>query len=144
MKTKALLLLSLCLVMFSCDKETVPKVVETTPSLTLSQADITVSDAGGAKSISFDSNVNWTAKSSESWCTVSPSSGGASIKSLTVNLAANDTYDARSCTVTIMAGSLSKSITITQSDNLGLLVTKDKYELDNAATTIEVEVKANV
>ena len=108
------------------------------------QNDITINDGGGTQTISFETNESWVAKTSANWCTVSPVSGDASIKSTTVNLTANDTYDARSCTVTIMAGSVSETITINQASNLGLLVTKDRYEVANDGGAIEVEVKANI
>ena len=138
MRLYVLSLLSLCLLILSCETEIVP-------SITTNQSEINVSDAGGSQTISFDSNVSWTARSSASWCTFSsPASGDASTKSVTVVLSANDTYSARSCNVTIMAGDVSKTFTINQNSNLGLLVTQDKYDLSNEATTIEVEVMANV
>lgn len=124
--------------MLSCSDD------ETVPSLTLNLPEITVSNGGGFQIIPFESNVSWTAKSSESWCVVYPASGDASTKSITVTAATNESYDARSCNVTIVAGGVSKTVTINQSSNLGLLVTKDKYDLSNDSTTIDVEVKANV
>lgn len=138
MKKDFLFLLSLCLVIFSCSNE------ETVPSITLNQLEIIISSEGGSQTVSFDSNVSWTVISSANWCVVSPSSGDATTKSTTVTLANNDTYDDRSCTVTIRAGSLYKAITITQSRNLGFIVTPVKYDLSNDASTIDVEVKANV
>ena len=110
----------------------------------INQTQFIVSNVGGSENISFESNKNWAAKSSDSWCIVSPTNGDASIKNTTITLSANDTYDDRSCTVTIMAGNISKTITVNQGQGLGLLVTKDKYELTNDAQTIDVEVKANV
>ena len=137
MKKNILLLILLSVVLQSCDEELVP-------SLTLSQSEFTISEAGGSQSISFESNVDWTAKSSESWCTVSPSKGDASTKGATIALTENETFDNRNCTVTITAGSLSKTVNVNQSGKTGLLLTQDKYDLSNDATTIEVEVRANV
>ncbi len=137
MRKSILLLLSLSLVMLSCKEETVP-------SITINQSEITFSEAGGSQSVSFESNMSWTAKSSESWCTVSPASGEASNKGFTVTLSENDSYDARNCNITIMASSLSKTIAVNQSRNIGLQVTQHKYDLSNEAATIEVEVITNV
>ena len=123
--------------MFSCSEDE-------DPSLVISQIQTAISDIGGSQSITFESNMNWTAKASESWCTISPASGGPSTKSITITTAANDTYDARSCTLTLTAGGLTNTFTINQSSNLGLIVSKDKYELNNDAATIKVEVKANI
>ena len=137
MKKHVLFFLSLCFVMLTCQKDE-------DPYIKIIQNDITINDGGGAQTISFETNVNWVAKTSANWCTVSPASGDASMKNTTVTLTANDTYDTRSCTVTIMAGSMSETITINQASNLGLLVTKDRYELSNDGGAIGVEVKANI
>ncbi|HTN69394.1 MAG TPA: BACON domain-containing carbohydrate-binding protein, partial [Dysgonamonadaceae bacterium] len=137
MRKYILLLLSLYLAILSCQKEEAPSII-------INDAEIAISNAGGSQTISFESNMNWTAKSSENWCTVSSDRGGASTKSFTVTIAANDIFDDRSCTVTIMVGGLSKTITINQSANLGLFVSPDKFDLSNDATIIEVEVRSNV
>ena len=123
--------------MLSCSKDE-------EPYLSINQTDVSINNSGGSQTISFESNMNWTARSSENWCTVSPSSGDASVKSTNVTVSGNETYDDRNCNVTITVGSLSKTVTISQNSKLGLYVTKDKYELSNEATTIEVEVKTNI
>ena len=123
--------------MLSCQKDE-------KPFININQTELTIANTGGSQNIPFKSNTNWIAKSSASWCTVTPAKGDASITKTTITLSANDTYDDRSCTVTIMAGSISKTITINQSKSLGLLVTKDKFDLTNDAHTIDVEVKANI
>lgn len=125
------------MVMLSCQKDE-------EPFINISQKELTVPNVGDSQTISFESNMNWTAKSSASWCTVSPANGDASMKSTKVILSANDTYDDRDCTVTIVAGNISKTVTINQNARLGLLVTREKYELTNDAQTVDVEVKANV
>ena len=123
--------------MFSCQEDE-------EPFISINQTEFTVSDVGGAKTISIESNTSWTAKSSANWCTITPSSGDASTKTITAKLATNDTYAARSCNIIITAGSISKTLTFNQESNLGLLITQDKYDLSNDAATIELEVKANV
>ena len=123
--------------MLSCQKDE-------KPFININQTELTIANTGGSQNIPFKSNTNWIAKSSASWCTVTPAKGDASITKTTITLSANDTYDDRSCTVTIMAGSISKTITINQSKSLGLLVTKDKFDLTNDAHTIDVELKANI
>lgn len=137
MKIDILLLLSLCIVMLSCQKEE-------EPFISINQTDVAINDAGGSQIISFETNMSWNAESSESWCTVSPARGDVSTKSITITLTANDTYDVRSCTVTIMVSNISKTFTINQESNSGLLVTKNKYEVTNDESSIEVEVKSNV
>jgi len=146
MKKYILFLLTITLLMFSCSKSDDPIPVVEDPAISLKDTKIDFTNEGGVKSISFETNKSWTAKSDASWCTLSPTSGAASAKSITITVAANDTYDDRDCTVTISVAGLSKSITVTQGESLGLLVSDDDktHKLTNDATTIEVEVKANV
>lgn len=146
MKKHLLFLLSFTLVIFSCSDSDDPVPIIEDPLITLNDTKADFTNEGGSQSISFESNKSWTAKTDESWCTLSPTSGDASVKSITVTVAANDTYDDRDCTVTITAGSLSKTFTVAQVESLGLLVSDDDktHKLTNEATTIEVEVKANV
>ena len=133
-----LLLSSLLLMMLSCQEEIVP-------SITVNQTEFDVSGDGGSQTIAFESNVNWTAKSSENWCSISsPSSGDESTKSITVALSANDTYDARSCTVTITAGTVSKTVSINQAQKEAIILTNKTQNLSSESHLLEVELKTNV
>ena len=74
------------------------------PSLTISgPASLELGVDGGSQTLTFTANRDWTVSSSDSWVSVSPSSGKASDKpvSVTVRCNANTTYDDRSATVTI-------------------------------------------
>lgn len=64
--------------------------------------------------------------------------------SIEVAVDANDTYEKRSCTVTITVGGVSNVATITQDAKTGIIVSKARYELLNNAETIVVEVKSNI
>lgn len=137
MKYNIIILLSLFLVVFSCDKED--------PYIKMEQTNLHVSSVGGLRTISFVSNKRWTANSSADWCRVSSISGDASMSSsIEVAVDANDTYEKRSCTVTITVGGVSNVATITQDAKTGIIVSKTRYELLNDAETIVVEVKSNI
>ena len=132
------LALALLLAAASCQKA---------PFLTFNgQKSFTFKDTGGSETITFSCNRAWTAKSSESWVTVSPAQGDANEEGVrvTITCAANTTYDPRNATVTIMSEGLSETISISQDTNYGLLSDPTTFNLTNAAQTIEVEVKANV
>ena len=137
MKHNIIILLSLLLVVFSCDKED--------PYIKIEQTNLHLSSVGGLRTISFVSNKGWTANSSAQWCRVSSGSGDASMSSsIEVTVDANDTYEKRSCTVTITVGGVSNVATITQDAKTGIIVSKARYELLNNAETIVVEVKSNI
>ena len=101
---------------------------------------------GGSQRITFTTNRDWSVSSSQSWCKASPSAGSASDTPITVTLSceANNTYDDRSATITIMADELVQTIQVSQETGLGLLVSPQTVVLSNAAQSFEIEVQKNV
>ncbi|MGN1226575.1 MAG: BACON domain-containing protein [Candidatus Cryptobacteroides sp.] len=69
-------------------------------------------------SVSFRSNRDWTAKTSDKWIDVSPASGSASTSTqeIEITVLENKSYD-RSGSVTLSIGTLSKTIKINQKGN---------------------------
>lgn len=117
------------------------------PSLTISgPASLELGVDGGSQTLTFTANRDWTVSSSDSWVTVSPSSGKASDKSVsvTVRCNANTTYDDRSATVTIRMEGQTQSVTVRQPANLGLVLPSKSYDIAADARSVEVEVQANV
>jgi hypothetical protein len=81
-------------------------------SLTLSSLSLTFSAAGSSQSISVTSNVGWTATGNAAWVTVSPASGSNN-GAVSVTTAAN-TGDARTASVTLAGGGLTRTVDIRQ------------------------------
>ena len=83
---------------------------------TLSDQQLNAETAGLEKTIEFESNADWTASSDAIWLTVTPASGSAADGSatITVSVVKNDTFDARSAKVSVKAGPLSATITVSQ------------------------------
>ena len=118
----------------SCEQET---------TLTVDQTAISFGIDGGQQTIKILTNKAWNCTSGQSWCKVSPSSGSGD-GSITISCEANSDYDDRSCTITINAAELSKSITVTQSKKGGLVISKNDYSISSAAQQISVDIQANV
>ena len=141
MKRLTALLLSIvgmAIVFASCQKA---------PELTLSgPTSLEISADGGSSSITFTANRDWKVSSSDSWVSVSPSSGTASDGTVTVSIRCNEntTYDDRSATVTIRMEELSQTVTVRQPANLGIVLPKQLFDLQANEKKIEVEVQANV
>ena len=117
------------------------------PELTLTgSSNIELSVDGSSATITFTANRDWRVSSSDSWVSVSPSSGTASDGpvSVTVRCNANTTYDDRTATVTITMEELSQAITVRQPANLGIILPSQSFDLQSDARSIEVEVKSNV
>lgn len=117
------------------------------PELTItSSPTVELNVDGSSGTITFTANRAWTVSSSDSWVTISPSSGEASDKPVTVTVRcnANTTYDDRTATVTIRMEDLSQSVTIKQPANKGVVLPKQVFDLQSDAKSIDVEVQANV
>ena len=103
----------------------------------------------GEKSLSFSVNANWTLSiasttSGATWCKASATSGSKGSANVKFTVDENTSYDDRSVSITIKAGTVSKTFTITQKGADAMLVTTTKYEVAQEGGKIEVEVKANV
>ena len=91
--------------------------LQETPKLDLGSESVTVPAEGQDVTFTVTSNVAWTATSDKEWATVSPSSGDGSDSAVTVTVevAANDEEAARTAVITVAAGDLTKTFTISQS-----------------------------
>lgn len=110
---KILVFAAFAAVVLACKPEIIPEVTVSTPSESL-----VVPSAGGSVTLTFDTNVEWTASLKEtaasSWCTITPASGSAGTCSVKIVALENKEYDARTATVVITAGSVTDEAVITQ------------------------------
>ena len=123
----------------SCQKET--KVED---AVTIKTDEQVVPVEGGVISIAINSTVAWTAKASESWVTLSPTSGEAGDATIKASVLKNDTNDSRTATVTFTAGTKTATYTIVQSQLNALVIATTEYEVPAEGGTVEVKVSANV
>ncbi|MFA7014441.1 MAG: BACON domain-containing carbohydrate-binding protein [Bacteroidales bacterium] len=103
-------------------------------------------EAGSASSeFVFSTNYDWTARSSESWLSVSPASGsaGENIK-IKISAAENSGYDVRSATVMLSAGEATQTITVQQAEKKGFQVTGSTFSIGKDGGNVTIPVKANV
>jgi len=117
------------------------------PELTItSPSSIELDVNGNSGAITFTANRDWSASTSDSWISISPSSGKASDTPVTVTVRcnANTTYDERTATVTISMEDLSQTVSVHQPANLTVILPKQVFDLQSNSNTIEIEVQANV
>ena len=118
-----------------------------TPTNNLTVAPTTLSFAAAASSsaIAVTANVSWTVTDNQTWITASPTSG-ANNGSFTVSATANTGTAARTGTVTVTGGGLTRTIAVTQAaptaNNLALSQTALSFA--SAASSSAVTVTANV
>ncbi len=110
MNKRLLTLILIIPLLICCNKQPDPQIDIS------SGTEFSFTEEAGSGTVKFTSNTDWTATPSESWVTVSPTSGSASDQSVTLTVAceANADTEARTATVTITAGGATKTVTITQ------------------------------
>ena len=117
------------------------------PELSISgPTTVEISADGNSASITFTTNRDWTVISSATWMTITPSSGTASNSPITIYVScrANDTFEDRSGTITIKAEDLTQTITVKQTENLGVILPKQVYEVPPTESTIDIDLKSNI
>lgn len=160
MKKVWLMLVVMVCVLASCSDGGSDNPVEPTPKPEEVKTEITIDSGivsnglsfgveGSEQSVSFSVNANWTLSvasttSGATWCKASVTSGSKGAANVKFTVDENTGYDDRSVSVTIKAGSVSKTFTITQKGADALLITTDKYEVAQEGGQIEIEVKANI
>ena len=138
-KITLLTLIGLAVLAWSCKPEPIPD------SLTLkSDSAVTVPVEGDVVSISFNTNVAWTASSDAAWLTVSPTSGEAGDATVKASAVKNESPDGRSATVTITAGTESATVTVTQGQLDGMSVATKEFTVTCDGGQVEIPVSANV
>lgn len=123
----------------SCTKET--KVED---AVTIKTDEQVVPVEGGVISIAINSTVAWTAKASESWVTLSPTSGEAGDATVKASVLKNDSNDSRTATVTFTAGTKTATYTILQSQLDALNIATTEFTVEAEGGTVEIPVSANV
>ncbi len=78
------------------------------------------------------------------WLSVSPASGPAGNATVTVSALKNDTGEDREGFITIQAGELTKTLSVTQKKEGALILTESKKHLPKEGGTIDVELQTNL
>lgn len=115
----------LCTFLMASCKEDAAVISE----ITLAKEQIAFDTNAGNSILAIKTNTAWTISSADSWCTVSPSSGEAGTKQITVTVSKNLSDGTRTTKLTVKAGDLSKEVTITQ--------TLEKLQLDKDSVSFD-------
>ena len=130
----------------SSDKSDTPdKPVAPTEQIKINgSTDLIFDHHAGSKEITFTVGSKWTAIASQPWITVTPTSGIAGDRNITIATDENTGRDSRTGIVTITSGGIEKKIDITQTAKDALVVAKNSYQVDNKGGKIEITVGHNV
>lgn len=107
-----------------------------------------IATAGGSTNVSFTASSSWSASiintKADSWCSVSPTSGGAGAATITITVKENTTPDNRSASVVIKVGTATQTIKVEQKQKDALTVTASSFEIPAEGGEIKVATKSNV
>lgn len=82
--------------------------------ITISESALSYTMKASSKDVAISSSDEWTAISSESWCTLNPAKGAAGESKLTISVTDNTVANERTATVTINMGTISQEISVRQ------------------------------
>ena len=140
MKTQSILLFFLSLfLLVACSKDEVEPgfSIQTTGDITIAY------EAQSQATIHFTSAREWKATSVDDWFTIAPSSGESGTFDLVVTAKTeNITAPPRTATITLTSGSLTKNITIQQSNAITL--EQNMYNIDAAGGALDIHFSTNV
>lgn len=153
---RKLVLLSLTMIMaglfWACEKDDASSSYEFSLS-TSDQEEVTTWDIlvlGGAKSFTLEAPGAWTLKvdylsGEQGWLTATPTSGKEGVTTLNMSVGKNTSYtEERKATVTITCGSQTKTLTVTQKTQEGIIIEQLEHQLDYRDTVVVVHVAANI
>ena len=90
------------------------EIIKPDDYITISESSLSYTMKAGSKDVTISSSDEWTAVSSESWCTVSPAGGVAGESKLTVSVTDNTSTNDREAIVTINMGTITQEISVRQ------------------------------
>ncbi len=134
----------------SCSKdELIPEISFPTGTPDYFKTSIDFDNRANEQTITFTSNVPWTAsvdntRDGSSWCTISPSNGPAGSATMKITVKENSTYDDRNAVIRLAYGDSIKNIFVNQKQLDALTITSDRFELPASGGEIGVEVKSNI
>ena len=139
---KYFILAALALMAMACTKEQ----KETASSIELKTAEeVQIPTDGAIQEVSFTASVDWTASIDVTdWATITPSSGTAGDGKIKFNALSNTTEDPRTATLTIKAGTASKTVKFVQLQADAFYLVEDSAEIDCAAQTVTIKLMTNV
>ncbi|MDD3034261.1 MAG: leucine-rich repeat protein [Bacteroidales bacterium] len=127
----------------ACSKEGPDKPSGGDESLSLSVNTLTSNSKGAKTTFTITATGNWTISCTDSWCTVTPTSGKGNA-TVNVEIAENPLIDTRSAKITVTSGSLKSEIGVTQSEKGAILLTGKSSSIDCLGGKISVELQSNI
>ena len=105
--------------------------------------DIVFPSKGGEDYFDIESNTDWTISNTSDWLTIEPMEGNGNV-SITLTASASNIYDDRNTVITVKAGKITETFTVTQKYAEALLVTKNKFDIPQEGGDFTIEIQSNI
>lgn len=124
----------------SDNSESIPTVTE----VKVSPSAMTFSATGGTTTLYVQSSVRPTVSAGASWLTVEPETSGSTITyKFSVTAPAHTETEDRETNLTISAGTVTRSVAVSQLATDGLLLLTPSFDIPSEGATIDVKLQAN-
>lgn len=123
------------------DKTTTISVAQGSKSFGIAPTSLSFADKSGSKTIAIETNGTWEAHSTETWISLSPSSGSGN-SDLIVTVSENETDNMRNGTVTITMGDKSLDVSVSQEGKY-LTINNPLLTCTSKGGTIDVTISTN-
>ena len=124
-----------------------PETIDSISFLHTEDINQIISSEGGLITLSFNSTADWVASvllsSQDAWVDVQPCQGSSGDNRITITVDKNDSYDQRTKTIRITAGTAIQDIVITQNPKYSLVVTPTSVEVDAQGGTFALDLRSN-
>lgn len=109
-------------------------------------SELTMPVEGGTAEMVLTSDADWTIMASEPWIAVTPKEGKGSqaAQTITITCEPNKTYDKRTASITLKAGSVTKVINVEQAGVDFLEAEVKEYDVPAEGGSVNVAVRTNV
>ena len=109
----------------------------------------TFGENGGNTTVAFTAHKAWAISAKDSraidkWYTIEPMKGDAGNATISITIKANDTYEQRSTTITIICGEDSETIEVKQSQKGVIIIADKEYEFDHNGGKLDFDVNTSV
>jgi len=137
-----ILLISSITFMFLCLSCKEQNAVE--PKIDLTFQDLTFTGDATNNLLMIETNLDWTATVSDTWCTLSVASGTKGNAQIKISVSQNMTPSIRKAVITITAGALQKVVTVTQNTSDYIILNQTNFSISSAGGDITLTAQSSV
>ena len=111
--------------------------------LELSTRDLVFEAQGGDLTFDITCNTAWTITNESDWCTLDKTSGNGNA-TVKVTTGVYEENEDRNTVLTVKAGDVPQTLTVTQKHEDALILSKDKFDVSQKGENITIEARSNI